>query len=387
MRAAVLVSPGRIELQEVETPHIGDQEVLVKTKYCGICTFEQRLFSGDMKFSYPVIPGHEASGEVVEVGRRVLSGLKPGIQVALDLVTRCGECHYCRTGRSNMCLDRFKPGKRTLGGFGEYIAVDSRQVFPLPGGLSLAEAAFAEPVACCLRSLKMVQPALGEDLLVVGAGPMGLMHVQAALCMGVRVIVSDPNATRLAVAEGLGASRTVNPRAEDLGEVVRDLTEGRGVDACILTSPAADALRTAFEVLSKTGRINIYTSYPDQPVLPIDANTLHRSEIHISGSEGRTEQDFHQSVRLLAIGRIRVRALISELVSLGEAERGIRLAMSQDTLRVLLDHDAVGSEACGADAAGSEARGSDVRGAQAGGAGTTGRGAAGRSAVGRKAVG
>ncbi len=340
MRAAVLLGPRKIEIRDVETPRIGDGEVLVKAKYCGICTLEQRIYTGDLKFHYPVIPGHEASGEIVEVGRGVLSDLKPGMRVALDLVTRCGECHFCRTGQSNMCQNRFDPGQRSLGGFGEYIAASARQVFPIPEPLSLQEAAFTEPVACCLRSLKMVHPALAEDLLIVGAGPMGLMHLQAALCMGLRVIVSDPDASRLRSAAELGAARTVNPQEENLAEAVRALTGGRGADACILTSPALPALQSAFEALSRTGRINIYTSYFEQPPLPIDANTLHRQEIRISGSEGRTEQDFHQALRLLAFGRIRVRPLISALISYRDIERGMALALSRETFRVLLEHEA-----------------------------------------------
>ena len=340
MKAAVLVGPKRFEVREVETPRIGDGEVLVKAKFCGICTLEQRLYTGEMKFHYPVIPGHEVAGEIVEVGRGVQGDLKPGMQVALDLVTRCGECHFCRTGRSNMCQNRFKPGQRTMGGFGEYIAAGSRQVFPVPEPLSLPEAAFTEPVACCLRSLKMVRPALGEDLLIVGAGPMGLMHLQAALCMGLRVTVSDPDASRLRSAAELGAARTVDPAREDLTGVVRALTDGRGADACILTSPAPRALESAFAALSCTGRINIYTSYPDQPHLPIDANTLHRQEVLISGSEGRTEQDFHQALRLLSFGRIRVKPLISALISYRDLERGMAQALSRETYRVLLDHEA-----------------------------------------------
>ncbi len=340
MKAAVLVGPKRIEIREVETPRIGDGEVMVKARYCGICTLEQRIYSGDMSFHYPVIPGHEVSGEIVEVGRNVLADLQPGMPVALDLATRCGECHFCRTGRSNMCQNRFKPGRRTLGGFGEYIAAAARQVFPVPEPLSLQEAAFTEPVACCLHSLKMVHPSLAEDLLIVGAGPMGLMHLQAALCMGLRVIVSDPDAARLRRAAEMGAARTVDPQGEDLAGVVRGLTGGRGVDACILTSPAPQALQSAFEALSPAGRINVYTSYFDQPPLPIDANTVHHHEIHVSGSEGRTEQDFHQALRLLAFGRIRVRPLISAFTSYRDIEHGMALALSRETFRVLLDHEA-----------------------------------------------
>ncbi|MBT3274333.1 MAG: alcohol dehydrogenase catalytic domain-containing protein, partial [Spirochaetales bacterium] len=186
MKAAVLVAPKKIDVQDVEKPEIKPNEVLVRAKNCGICTLEQRLFRGDMKIYYPIVPGHEVSGEVGEVGADVLSGIEIGTRVAVDLVMRCGECYYCRTGQSNMCANRFSKGLRILGGFGEFIAVRASQVYPFSEKLSFEEAAFAEPVACCIRSLARIQLGLVEDLLIIGAGPMGLMHLQVARAMGAR---------------------------------------------------------------------------------------------------------------------------------------------------------------------------------------------------------
>ncbi len=340
MKAAILTAPERIGIQDVEKPTAKNSDVLVKLKNCGICTLEQRLYTGDMKVYYPIIPGHEASGEIVEVGEGVVSGLKPGTRVALDLVLRCGECYYCRTGQSNMCLNRFNKNIKPLGGFGEYIAVKSTQVFPIPDSLSYEEAAFAEPVSCCIRSLKKIDMSLAEDLLIIGAGPMGLMHLQVANCMGLRVFVSDVDAKRVEMAKRLGAFIATDPTKEDLIGLLKEHTGGRGVDACIITSPAHVALHTAFEAISKTGRVNIYTSYNDKPTIPIDANTLHRTEQVITGSEGRTEFDFFQSVRLLSFGKIDVKPLISMKVGFKNIEAGIRAAMTRDTYRVLLAHEA-----------------------------------------------
>lgn len=339
MKAAVLTAPEKIEVQEMKRPVPRPHEVLVKLKRCGICTLEQRLFSGDMKIPLPVIPGHEASGEVVEVGNEVYSDLKPGARVALDLVLRCGECYYCRTGQSNMCSNRFNKNHSILGGFGEYIAVRASQVFPIADSLSFEEAAFSEPFACCIRSLKRIGVGLAEDLLVIGAGPMGQMHLQVANCLGARVFVSDPDRDRLELAREMGAFATIDPSSVDPVEFLKAHTEGRGVDACVVTSPAHIALDTAFQVIHSTGRINIYTSYPDAPAIPIDANTLHRTEGLVTGTEGRTEIDFAQSVRLLSFGKLNAKPLISRTVALEGIESGIRSAMTRDTYRVLLDHE------------------------------------------------
>jgi 2-desacetyl-2-hydroxyethyl bacteriochlorophyllide A dehydrogenase len=343
MKAGVLTGPGRIEIQEIEKPKIGDQEVLVRIKYCGICTLEQRMYTGQMNFRYPVIPGHEASGIVEQIGEEVglLRGdLKPGVRVALDLVSRCGECYYCRTGATNLCVNRFKDGKRILGGFGEYRAVSSKQVFPVCEALALEAAAFAEPVACCIRSLKKIGLTLAEDLLILGAGPMGMMHLMVGLCMGARIFVSDPDAERLKAASRLGAYLTIDPAREDLPGIVREQTEGRGADACVVTSQAAAALQSAFEATAHNGRINIYTSYNEKLPLPTDANSIHRSEILVTGSEGRTEEDFLQAVRLLEFGKVDVRSLISGKIPFSRLEEGIKAAMTASTYRVLLDHEA-----------------------------------------------
>jgi L-iditol 2-dehydrogenase len=343
VKAAVLTGPQRIEIQEIEKPGIGSRDVLVRLKYCGICTLEQRMFTGQMKFSYPVIPGHEASGIIEEVGGEIgaIRGeLKPGMRVALDLVSRCGECYYCRTGASNLCVNRFKDGSGILGGFGEYRAVSSKQVFPVPESLSLEAAAFAEPVGCCIRSLKKIGLTLAEDLLIVGAGPMGMMHLLVGTCMGARIFVSDPDSQRLKEASRLGAYLTIDPTREDLTAVVQEQTEGRGADVCVVTSPAAVALQSAFAATAANGRINIYTSYSEQLPLPVDADTIHKQEILVTGSEGRTEEDFLQAVRLLGFGKVDVRSLISRKVAFPDLEEGIKAGMTSATYRVLLDHEA-----------------------------------------------
>jgi L-iditol 2-dehydrogenase len=224
MKAVVLTAPEKIEIQDLPMPAISGNQLLVKLKNCGICTLEQRLYRGAMVIHYPIVLGREATGEVVQVGPDVLSDFAPGTRVALDLVVRCGECYYCRTGQSNMCENRLKRTQKVLGGFAEYIGVSATQAEPISDSLSFREAAFSEPLACCIRSLKKVGLRLSDDLLVVGAGPMGQMHLQAALCMGARVFVSDPNTSRRALAKKLGAFTTIDPGSEDLVGIVKSHT-------------------------------------------------------------------------------------------------------------------------------------------------------------------
>jgi L-iditol 2-dehydrogenase len=168
---------------------------------------------------------------------------------------------------------------------------------------------------------------------------MGQMHLQVALCMGARVFVSDPDRKRLEMAMHLGAFAAIDPSRDDLLAFLKTHTEGRGVDACVITSPAHAALTTAFQAISKTGRVNVYTSYTNAPPIPIDANTLHRTEQTITGSEGRTELDFLQAVRLLSFGKVNVKPLVSLKVGFADLEAGIRAAMTRENYRVLLDHE------------------------------------------------
>jgi 2-desacetyl-2-hydroxyethyl bacteriochlorophyllide A dehydrogenase len=340
MKAAVLMAPERMEIQTLPDPVPGNDEVLVKCKACGICTLEQRLYTGAMKISYPLVPGHEAAGEVVEVGKGTVGSLKPGMRVALDLVTRCGQCYYCRIGRSNHCANRFKPGQRILGGFAEYIVVRPAQVYPAAPGLSFAEATFTEPLSCCIHSLKKLKVAMSEDVLIVGAGVMGLLHLLVARCMGLRVTVSEPDEMRLAVARDLGADFIINPLKADLATHAREITDGLGFSTCIVTSPAPTAFEGAVAALAKCARINIYTSYEEKMNIPLDANTIHRQEFLVTGTEGRLEEDFFQAIRLLSFGKVNVTPLISARTSFSTLADGMQKAISKSAFRVVLEHEA-----------------------------------------------
>ncbi|HEY9054615.1 MAG TPA: alcohol dehydrogenase catalytic domain-containing protein [Rectinemataceae bacterium] len=340
MKAAVLTAPRSFEIRDLPDPEPAEGEILVKLKACGICTLEQRLYTGAMTMPLPLIPGHEASGEIVHVGKSVVGDFRLGGRVALDLVLRCGECYYCRIGKSNLCANRFKKGQRVLGGFAEYIAVRPSQVHPLPDSLSFQEASFAEPLACCIHSLKRLKVAMTEDLLVAGAGVMGLLHLLAARCMGLRVTLSDPDPERRKMAQALGADFIVDPGASSLPEFAKEITGGLGFSSCVVTSPAPQAFETAVASMAKAARLNIYTAYDSAMTIPLDANVVHRQELLITGTEGRLEEDFLQAVRLLSFGKVDVRPLISATTSFSTIHEGFAAALGKKAYRVLLEHEA-----------------------------------------------
>jgi L-iditol 2-dehydrogenase len=338
MKAAVLIAPGKFNIEERPIPEPKENEVLIKVEACGICTLEQRLFSGAMRLPLPLVPGHEASGRIEAIGSKVVEELVPGQRVALDLVERCGECYYCRIGKSNLCLNRYKDAARMLGGFSEYIVVRPNQIFSVSDSVSYEEASFAEPLACCIHSLKRLKVAMTEDLLIVGAGTMGLLHLLAGRSMGLRITVSEPNSARREMAAALGADFVIDPKATDISGFGRDITDGIGFSSCVVTSPSPSALEPAILAMAKAARINIYTAYEDVMHIPLDLNTIHRNELLITGTEGRGQEDFFQAVRLLSFGKIDVNPLISARTSFSGLEEGFRIALSGDAYRVLLMH-------------------------------------------------
>lgn len=337
MKAAFLTEPGNIVVKETDYPVLNPNDILVKIAYCGVCTLEQRLFTGDRKIYYPIIPGHEASGVIVEIGSEVKTHHAVGDHVALDLVNRCHICPACLSGNSNMCENRFKKGQRVLGAFSQYMAVRPDQAFVIPSSVPLSYAAFSEPIGCCIRSLKKTALELGDSVLIIGAGAMGMLHMKVASLMGATVFIADIDKKRLEDAKAMGANATLDAsNTDELICAVKDLTAGRGVDVCIITTPAHAALETAVKSIAVEGRINVYTSYNDKPELPLDMNSLHRMEAMVTGSEGRNEKDFFQATKIIANGRISVDDLISAVYPLSQAKQAIEAALRSDTYRVLI---------------------------------------------------
>src|SRR6056297_1331407 len=340
MKQAVLVEPEQIEIRETKQPKPSENELLIQIAYCGVCTLEQRLYSGHRKIYYPIVPGHEASGVIVAKGENVKTHHQVGDSVALDLVNRCHNCYNCTTGNSNLCLNRFKKGQRVLGALSEYMIVKPEQAFVISENLPLEQAAFSEPLACCVRSLQKLKLSAGEDVHISGARTMGLLHLKHAKAMGARALVSDIDPKKLEKAKSMGADAVLNAADENaLKDTIERFTGGKGVNCCAITTSAIASVKSSCEIMADGGRINIYTSYDDDPAFPMGLNSIHRKELQLTGSEGRTETDFYTSVALLNKGIISVDDLISEIVPLDDAERAVAQAIAPDSYRILVKMD------------------------------------------------
>lgn len=337
-KVCVLTNEKTYEFKTLELKKPAGSQVLVKVEYCAICTLEQRIYKGIMKM-YPFAGGHEVAGTVEAVGETVKS-VKPGDKVALRMLTNCGECYYCRSGHENQCVINFKAsaheGLQGPGGFSEYMTVDAKNIYRVSENLDLRFAALSEPTACCVHSVNNANIELGNDVVVIGAGIMGLLHVQLAKLRGARVIVCEIDEARLKIAKELGADITINSAKQDAVEKVRELTDGRGADVVFCTAAISKLASDSIAMAGKAGRVVMYSSFhPDTPI-EISPNKVHSSEIVITGSVNPNVKDFLSATRLISFGLIDVSKLISNVFPLDEIGQAFEQAIDPSTYRILV---------------------------------------------------
>jgi L-iditol 2-dehydrogenase len=268
-----------------------------------------------------------------------VASVRAGDHVALGPVA-CDECHYCRRGYPARCennLGRFMlDGVWGPWGLAEYKLVPARAAFRVPDDLSFGEASLCEPISCVVHSVRALRPELGDDLVIIGAGPMGLLNLLVLKQRGVRVIVCELDAARRDKARSIGADVVLEPSEGEFVGQVRELTEGRGADAVVAAvgSGAVDAL--AFEMVAKTGKVVLFASAHPSSALGVDHNLIHKNEVAVLGVEGKSVQDFLIAVRLVSHGLIDVRPLIDQLVPLTDLQRAFELAIRPDTYRIVV---------------------------------------------------
>ncbi len=338
MRAAVLVAPHNLELREFEVPRPGPGQALVRLRATALCTWEQRTYQGIQHVQTPFVGGHETAGVVAALGEGVMRA-NVGDRVTLGPVA-CDECSYCRRGFAERCesyLGRFAlEGAWGPWGLAEYKLVPARALFVVPAELTFEEASLAEPISCVVHSVRKLQPELGDDVVVIGAGPMGLLNLLVLKRRGARVIVCELDAARREKALALGADLVLDPHDGSFPAQVHAVTEGRGADAVVAAVGSASVNSLAFEMVGKTGRVVLFASAHPSPALEVDHNLIHKNEVDVLGVEGKTVQDFAIAVRLLSRRLIDVRPLIDRTVPLGDLETAFELAIRPDTYRVVV---------------------------------------------------
>jgi len=336
MQAARLYNVGDLRVEEVDRPSISaDDEVLIRIHVCGICPSDLRAYTGVRRphRPFPYTPGHEWAGEVVAVGDGV-EGFDVGDRVVPSWRVVCGECHYCLRGFWNYC-ERLQYG-RVRGGFAEFGVALTKSLLKIPQEVSYQEASFCEPLACCINGSLYTGIGFGDDVVVIGAGPIGLMHLQLAKHAGARVIVSELIPERLEKAQELGADALVNAQGGDPVEQVKELTDGYGADAVIVAVGARRALEQALEMAGIGGAVNFFAGVYPPVTLDLDPNLIHYKQIRLTGSHDYTPYHFQTALRFIATGTVQVAPLISHELPLERVKEGFDIVAGQQGLKVII---------------------------------------------------
>lgn len=342
MNALVLAEYKRLTIQSVPVPSYGTGEVLVQVAACGICGSDVHGYDGSSgRRIPPIVMGHEASGIVAAVGTDVRS-VSPGDRVTFDSTVYCAKCDFCLRGEINLCEDRQVVGVscgeyRRAGAFAEYIAVPEYILYRLPASLSFADAAMLEAVSVALHAVKLSGIAGGETALVIGAGMIGLLVLQAALEAGcARVFVADVDATRLAMAATLGAEVTLLASETELISEILRLTDGRGVDLVLEAVGRNETVATAIDCVRKGGTVTLIGNIAAQVSMPLQKVVTR--QIRLQGSCS-SAGEYPQAMELVSSGRIKVAPLISAIAPLSDGPMWFERLHSREPnlMKVILD--------------------------------------------------
>ena len=340
MKALVKHSPGEgnVDVREVPEPRCGDGRVKVEIAYCGICGTDIHVLHDTFRNYPPVILGHEFAGTVVEIGRDV-TGVELGTRIAglgATAVT-CGRCQYCLSGHFFFCPQRRGMGHGVDGAFTRFVVMRPDQLYRVPEGFSLEEAALSEPFAAVVQAVTELTPVrVGDVALVSGPGPIGLLCLKLLVAAGVKTIVAGAlgDDTRLAAARRFGAAGAVNVSERSLAEAVREYTSGRGVDIAFECAGQEASVRGCLESLHPLGRYIQVGICGREIQFPIDLVFYKR--LTLVGSFGYTAQTWDHMMRIYAQGAVRFGELISAKLPISEWRTGFDLCMKKQAIKVLM---------------------------------------------------
>ncbi|HEX4032049.1 MAG TPA: galactitol-1-phosphate 5-dehydrogenase [Terracidiphilus sp.] len=324
MKSLLLSEYNHLEIADMPLPAVAADEVLVRVEACGICGSDVHGYDGTSgRRIPPIVMGHEAAGTVESAGSAV-RGYKPGDRVTFDSTVYCGACAFCAAGDVNLCDNRQVIGVscgdyRRHGAFAEFVVVPQRILYPLPAAIEFSEAAMLEAVSVALHAVNISQAKGGETALVIGAGMIGLLTLQAARAAGcARVFISDVDSTRLALATQVGADKALNASGADLLAEIQKLTGGRGVDIVYEAVGRNETVASAIDCARKGGTVTLVGNITPEVTLPLQK--VVSRQIRLQGSCA-SSGEYPQAIELIANGKIRVKPLITAVASLEEGPR------------------------------------------------------------------
>jgi L-iditol 2-dehydrogenase len=347
MKAAHLIAPQTIELRDVPPPACPADGLVLEMRACGICGSDLRRWREGPPSGTPhLIQGHELAGVVVEAGPRV-TRFKVGDRLAVAPDIHCGVCWYCRRGLFNLCpnlkLLGITPGLD--GGFAERVVLDDALlgngiVHPMPDGLSWHEGALAETLSSVLASHEKCGTSLGETVVVLGAGPIGCLHIVIARVRGAQVLVSEPNPARRKRAEQFAPDGVFDPQRQYVVGEVQRWTGGLGADVVICANPVASTQTQAVEMARRGGRIVLFGGLPKaDPMARLNANLIHYGEQVVMGAFSYHPRFHEQALELLRRKIVRAEHFVTHTRPLSRIAEAFAIAASGEALKVIVEPD------------------------------------------------
>ena len=345
MLAAVYYGPNDLRVERRPIPEIGPGEALLEVEGASICGTDLRIFQGGHR-KFPLgtvrIPGHEVVGRIAKIGEEVRK-IEVGDRVFMAPNIGCGHCRQCASGNTNLCPNFSAIGVTIDGAFAEYMripkeAVDQGNLIPIDDSVDSAVAALIEPFACVLRGQDALNIQRDEIVLVIGAGPIGIMHMLLSRFNGAgKVVVSEMVPDRLKVAKKLGADRVVNPKSEDLKAVIMEESDGEGADVIIVAAPSHKAQEASLELAAVGGRINFFGGLPkDNPTITLDSNLVHYKELVITGTTGSSNSNCRRAAEIITSGKVDLSQIVHERFPLSQAHEAFTSANDRRSLKIVL---------------------------------------------------
>lgn len=326
MKALVYTAAERFSVQDLAEPKVGQGQVLVRAQRCGVCKTDLHIHHGRFISKFPLTPGHEFCGEIAKVGPGV-TDWKMGDRVTCDNTVLCGYCYYCRRNQPLYCENFYSLGCTGPGGLAEYVVVNRDKVFQLPDHLSFDEAAFAEPLACVVHGVDMLDLQCGDKVLIFGAGPAGILLAQLLEhCGAALVVVVAPTQFKLELLNRLGIEHTIRMDRSDYSRhvsAVRALAP-KGYDVVIEATGFPPLLEHAFQFTKMGSKVLVYGVTNEEDRIQVSPYWLFRNEIKLLGSFAQTHC-FERALQYLEHGVIRVKELITHRLGLDEYGQALTL--------------------------------------------------------------
>jgi L-iditol 2-dehydrogenase len=340
MKAVMKYAPGNgnVAVMDTAEPACGDSQVKVEVAFCGVCGTDLHVLHDTFRNYPPVILGHELAGTVVETGKEV-RGVAIGDRVTVLGATAvtCGKCTYCRSGHFMFCPNRRGIGHGVNGAFARYLVARPDQIYKLPEGFGLDEAALSEPFAAAVQAVCELTPVSGGDtVLISGPGPIGLLCLKLLVAEGIRTIVAGApgDELRLQAARRIGAAAVVNVAEQSLSDVIQEQTRGAGVDVAFECAGHQDSIRGCLDALRPMGRYTQVGITGREIQFPIDRLIL--KQLTMAGSLCYTERTWDRVMKIYAHGKVRLADLITAKFPISEWSAAFDLCVAKQALKVLL---------------------------------------------------